>query len=171
MSTQEFTNFGYDRQKALNYRDTTRQLEKANSPKNLMKERVKSWFDYWMRYGRGRCENCNEPIEIFPDLKLRAAQAHILPKAIFTDVCDDLDNHMTLGPTCGCHSRWDKSWESASRMPVFERAWHRVQKFLHKITEPNQRKKIPEIFLKPLPSKSENGIRGTLSENTNPSHV
>ena len=146
MTVKNSSKFGYSYWNSLRQKSA----EKVKAQKAPLKARLKVWFDYWTKHCHTRCENCNQPIERWNRLELISAQAHILPKGIFEDVCDELDNHMTLGKICGCHDKFDRSWDSASRMKIFPVAWQRVQGFLDKITDPVQRRKIPDIFLNPL---------------------
>jgi hypothetical protein len=152
MSAENSHTFGYDRQKALNHRKITRAEEESVGEKER-RQRLKTWFDYHERTAVPKCEECGKPIPRWIKLVWHSAQAHILPKSIFEDVMDAIENHMTLGPGCGCHSRFDKSWESASKMKIFPEAWRRVQLILPLIKTKEQLDKIPEIFLKPLPPK------------------
>lgn len=107
---------------------------------------AKAFRDGWI------CENCNEPIPDYSYIIRRSAQAHILPKKPkqFPSVATVLNNHLLLGgmhSKCGCHAKWDLSWERASRMPVLEIAKERFLTFRHLIA-PNEVKYLPDFFLK-----------------------
>lgn len=75
-----------------------------------------------------KCENCNASVKCG-----RTANAHILPKAIFKSVSTNIHNHLYL--CFYCHSQFDKSWETATKMNVFSLAIERFNKFKDEITE------------------------------------
>jgi hypothetical protein len=108
---------------------------------------LKGWFDYWIRFCGFACEECGEHISRSDIDGLYAAQAHILPKADnqFPSVKTVIHNHMTLGARCGCHSRFDKSWESAQKMKVWGAACLRFELFCHLIAPKEVRKLPPSL--------------------------
>lgn len=78
------------------------------------------------------------------------ATAHILPKGEkrndgFPSVATHPLNYLILGASCGCHARWDKSWDDAAKMKVFTIAKERFLQFKDHI-EPDERRRIPYIF-------------------------
>lgn len=95
----------------------------------------------------GRCEECDARILVMNYRFAKAALAHILPKEYFLSVRTNPFNLLELGANCGCHTRWDKNWESAARMKVFPIAFERFLSFEADI-DPEERKRIPECFLK-----------------------
>lgn len=98
------------------------------------------YFTYWMRYCGFRCEECGAPISSGDKDGLLASQAHILPKAHFKSVALVLENHLTLGARCGCHARYDHSWERAEKMKVWPLVLERFQKFYHLIAKEEVRR-------------------------------
>lgn len=110
---------------------------------------LQGWFDYWMRFCGFVCEECGAPISRSDADGLHAAQAHILPKGdkMFPSVKTVIHNHLTLGARCGCHSRFDKSWDSAQKMKVWSLAVEKFKWFCHLIA-PNEVRKLPEVLRK-----------------------
>lgn len=111
------------------------------SSKNL-----KEWFSYQYSVSTGVCENCKTPIIYHSNLSIISAQAHILPKSKFKSVRLLHINRLELGHTdCSCHQKFDKSWESASKMSVFSKAYDIVQQIIPCLNDEEYRK-LPEIF-------------------------
>jgi hypothetical protein len=99
----------------------------------------------------GKCMECGARIDKWIHLVAMSAIAHILPKDDFESIqCHDLA-WLELGPSCGCHSRYDKSWHSASKMKVWPLVLERVQ-VLSPLIQPQERKKIPAILLPYMPA-------------------
>jgi 5-methylcytosine-specific restriction endonuclease McrA len=74
---------------------------------------------------KAKCQNCQVWIHQLTTTNI----AHILPKAIFKEVGDNIMNSMYL---CNdCHSEFDSSWEKAVKMPVWSRALNRFNKIKH----------------------------------------
>lgn len=101
------------------------------------------WYASKMKRMTGRCMECGEKIEKFNPKYAICAIAHILPKSIFKSVATHENNWLELGATCGCHSRYDKSWESASKMKIWSIAVERFKTFEHLIVLPEELRKIP----------------------------
>lgn len=101
------------------------------------------WYRDRMNEFTGICQECGEKI---PKYLRHASVAHVLPKSLFPSIAVHPENCNELGPSCGCHSKYDLSWMSASKMKIFLTA---IEKF--KILEPfialQEKRKIPEIFL------------------------
>lgn len=82
----------------------------------------------------------------------RAATAHVLPKRDnygFPSVASNPNNRLFLGSGCGCHQRYDKSWEDAAQMKVFPIAIEKF-KLLYPLIHSSERKNIPDIFLQEI---------------------
>ncbi len=107
--------------------------------KEEYKEQLYRYFEYHINKNKKpTCENCGLPLYGMNKKNC----AHILPKSIFKSVAANLDNEMDLCSTfdrqdgqTGCHELYDSSWVTASRMPVFELAKERFNKFKDQITE------------------------------------
>lgn len=83
----------------------------------------------------------------------RAATAHVLPKRErygFPSVADNPINRLFLGSGCGCHNRFDASWQSASQMKVFPAAIE-IFRQLYPLLDPAERKNIPDVFMPHIP--------------------
>jgi hypothetical protein len=78
------------------------------------------------------CENCGAPIA---EKYFRAASAHIIAKALFPSVSTHPLNFLALGSGCGCHSQWDSSIETASKMQCWSKGAGRFLQFEPYITE------------------------------------
>ncbi len=83
------------------------------------------------------CENCGFRIDN-PDAK---NVAHIVPKSTYKEVMCEVNNALYLCSSLdrtdkrGCHEEYDKSWESAMKMPIWTTAKERFKKFSHLITK------------------------------------
>ena len=91
---------------------------------------------------------CMECGKFIPAKYYRAATAHCLPKRKeygFPSVASNLNNRLFLGAGCGCHARYDRSWEDAAQMKVWPLA---VEKFkiLYPLIATSERKNIPEVL-------------------------
>lgn len=105
------------------------------------------WYAARIKERSGKCMECGEPI---PLAFAHHSIAHILPKSSkngFPSVATNEHNWIELGASCGCHHRFDSSWEKASKMKVFAIAKLRFQKF-EPLIAPEERRRIPECFLK-----------------------
>lgn len=82
----------------------------------------------------------------------RCATAHVLPKKEeygFPSIAHVLDNRIFLGAGCGCHSKYDRSWEDAASMKIWPIALEKIKKLIPLI-DPKERKNIPDIILQEL---------------------
>jgi ribosomal protein L40E len=70
--------------------------------------------------------------------------AHILPKSLFPSVATHPENWLELA--IDPHSKYDSSWEAASKMKCFEVAKEKFKKFQHLIA-PEERRRIPKQLL------------------------
>lgn len=83
------------------------------------------------------CESCGFKIESPGPKNI----AHILPKELFKSVALVNDNTMYLCSDLdkfngkGCHDLYDKSWDSARTLPIWETAVSRFNNFKHLIKE------------------------------------
>lgn len=85
----------------------------------------------------------------------RCATAHVLPKRKeygFPSVASNPINRLFLGSGCGCHNKYDSSWEAAATMKVWPLAVE-IFKKLYAVIAVNERKNIPEVFLQELEPK------------------
>lgn len=92
--------------------------------------------------------HCAECGAYIPKAYYRAATAHCLSKRKeygFPSVAANLINKLFLGAGCGCHSRYDRSWEDAAQMKVFPMAIE-IFKKLYPLIAKSERKNIPEVF-------------------------
>lgn len=140
MLSKNSPKFGYDYWGEIRRKS----MERTKLKKASVKSRLKVWFDYWTKKFFPKCEECDAPIGRDSD-SVYGCQAHIVPKSLFESVCDDLDNHMTLGRFCCCHGRFDASWESAMKMKIWPTAVERFKKFAHKIPVEEARKLPDEL--------------------------
>jgi hypothetical protein len=82
----------------------------------------------------------------------RCATAHLLPKKEeygFPSVAHVLDNRIFLGAGCGCHAKYDRSWEDAASMKIWPIALEKIKKLIPLI-DPKERKNIPDVILQEL---------------------
>ena len=92
--------------------------------------------------------HCMECGKFIPVSFYRAATAHVLPKRKeygFPSIACHTENYLVLGAGCGCHNKYDKSWEDAAQMKIWPVA---VEKFLklYPLIDQKERKNIPEVF-------------------------
>ncbi|MBC7865484.1 MAG: hypothetical protein IAF38_21090 [Bacteroidia bacterium] len=106
---------------------------------------LRAWYFQHISSSTWICDNCNDPISPSSERANFSVQAHILPKEFFPSIKLLLANHLTLGTHCGCHQRYDLSWESAEKMPVFEQAKLKILSFLHLLNK-EEIKRIPNLI-------------------------
>lgn len=107
------------------------------------------WFyrDQIMEYSKHPfCMNCGQEVAV---IDYGNAVAHVLPKSLkfgFPSVRTHPENSLFLGPCCGCHDRYDSSWENASKMNVWGLA---AAKFLilYPLINPVEQRRIPAQLL------------------------
>lgn len=120
---------------------------------------------YWMLAKKElrnhpHCQECNAPIpekikQIGKKFTLdgyRCATAHVLPKKKeygFPSVASNPINRLFLGAGCGCHNKYDSSWEKAATMKVWPMAVE-IFKKLYPLIPAHERKNIPEVFLQEI---------------------
>lgn len=95
---------------------------------------------------------CMECGKVISQPFYRAATAHILPKRKeygFPSIACHPDNFLILGASCGCHSRYDRSWEDAAKMKVFPLAIEKF-KILYPLIAKSERKNISEVLLQEI---------------------
>ncbi len=93
---------------------------------------------------------CMECGAFIPAAFYRAATAHVLPKRKefgFPSVASNIINRLFLGAGCGCHNKYDRSWQDAATMKVFPHAVE-IFKLLYPSIDPAEHKNIPKVFLK-----------------------
>lgn len=107
--------------------------------------KIGPYFEYWKKTCAPACEECGAPIPKWGDpVFLLACQAHIVPKEHFGSVAAELQNHLTLGASCGCHNKYDLSWHSARTMKVWPVALERFRTFAHLIQDRAEVRRLPE---------------------------
>lgn len=102
---------------------------------------------------------CMECGAFIPEAYYRAASAHVLPKRKeygFPSVCTMIENLLVLGAGCGCHDKYDRTWEDAATMKVFPKAIE-IFKFLYPFIHPSERKNIPEVLRQEILNLQDNG--------------
>jgi hypothetical protein len=101
----------------------------------LSNEELKLWFDdriaILVSNNDPRCMECRQPIST---KYLKAAVAHIFPKAIFDSVKTHKWNYLFLGSGCGCHNKSHRL-DTFSKMKVWPLAVNRFKLFRPYITE------------------------------------
>lgn len=116
------------------------------------------YFDYHMTHSFPRCDNCGMVAEWLLEEEYKAVwrgcQAHVLRKkdAIggFPSVATNLTNHLVLFPAygkylCGCHDRFDSSYEEMAKMAVFPKAMDIVNQ-LYPFIAKEERHYLPDII-------------------------
>lgn len=93
------------------------------------------------------CMNCNAEIAF---IHFEAACCHILPKRKpygFPSVATHPLNRIFLGSACGCHQKFDRSWEDAAKMNVWPLVLVAMETILPYIA-PGELKNLPGILRK-----------------------
>jgi hypothetical protein len=99
--------------------------------------------------------HCDECGTFIPKKYYRAASAHCLPKRKdygFPSVKLHPDNRLVLGAGCGCHHKYDSTWEQAAQMKIFPKAIE-IFLILYPHIAPSERKNIPDVLLQELQPK------------------
>lgn len=141
-------------------REVPRHLLFFHSKKYLVKlnlqtsdfQTLAEWYLFQISQSDWVCENCHQPITAMGEAAIYSCQAHILPKEHFPSVALHKLNHLLLGgifSDCGCHNKFDFSWQKAQKMPVFPLAISRFLSFKNLLSEP-EKNKLPEPFIKYL---------------------
>ena len=119
-------------------------FEDANSEK---RKDLEAWFERTMKIvdKNPYCWECGKYI---PKSFYRAACAHILPKRKtygFPSVSTHELNFLVLGAGCGCHAKFDNSWDDASKMKVWNIALERIKIMLPDVSEGEIKNLPPQI--------------------------
>lgn len=115
---------------------------------------LKGWFEKMRNIIKANpiCENCGGPIS---EQHYLHSSAHLLPKRKdygFPSVRANINNHLVLCVTAGCHQLWDRAWSDAEMMEVFPLALERFRLFADSIIE-EERFRVPDIFYEIIPKK------------------
>lgn len=113
---------------------------------NNAAEKLDTWYRQHVRLLTGRCWECGAIIVTSNYRIAKAAVAHVLPKEFFSSVETHPANYLELGAACGCHRKYDKSWNSAQQMKVFPLALLAFRQFQDAIAAA-ERRRIPACFL------------------------
>lgn len=101
------------------------------------------------------CEECGKNVYSSDEIFRLAVMAHLLPKNIFRSIAKHKQNLMCLGGECGCHKKYDKSWESAQGMRVWRNVEYIIVTVLIPLLPEQEYKKLPD-FLKQLYERNSN---------------
>ena len=96
------------------------------------------------------CCNCGAFI---PDNFYRFATAHVLAKrkSMFPSVATHPDNWITLCVSEGCHQKFDKSWDDASKMKCWQLAVDKF-KLVFPFIDDKELYRLPFVLLKEIES-------------------
>lgn len=122
------------------------------------------YFDYHMANSAPICSNCGAEATwlLLPKYFIlwRACQAHILPKREvskggFPSLKTNPDNHIVLFPSwggwlCGCHTSYDGSWMTASKMNIWPTVVDIFKTKLYPIIPDHEKRNIPELLMQTL---------------------
>jgi hypothetical protein len=107
--------------------------------------KLESWFTRKIKQCLWICEECGVNCHSSDAKYQRAAQAHLLPKSLFPSVATHDLNHKTLGPSCGCHNKYDVSWKSASKMKIWKSALQQIFQLIPLLPQ-EEYKKLPDVI-------------------------
>lgn len=125
--------------------------KQQNKEEKPQRDAQNKWFDdvaQKEKKGGYKCWECGTAINPF---FIKAAIAHVLPKRDnqFPSVKTHPDNYLILGAGCGCHNRYDRTWEDAAQMKVWPLAVERFNK-IYPFIAAKEKKNIPEELLQEL---------------------
>lgn len=106
------------------------------------------WYAARIKELSGFCQECGTRLPLHNPRYARACVAHILPKRdnLFPSVKSHPLNYIELGPFCGCHGKYDKSWDDAIKMRVWPLAVERFKQFMHLIASKELRNLPAELY-------------------------
>lgn len=124
-----------------------RTAQKQDVQRMVLQPSLRQWYLDAVEQSSWICENCEAPIPAFSEEARFSAQAHILPKSIFSSVATHPMNRLHLGNQygCGCHNLYDLSFHHAGSMPVFSLALERFTLFAPAIHH-SEVAHLPETF-------------------------
>lgn len=148
--------------KPIKKQSDKKKAELAEQKASGSESELDKYFEYHMTKSYPRCDNCGMVAEwlLKEEYKAvwRGCQAHVLRKkdAIggFPSVAATLTNHLVLFPgygkyLCGCHDRFDSSYEEMAKMAVFPKAIDIINQ-LYPFIAKEERKYLPEIIIQEL---------------------
>lgn len=108
---------------------------------------LEKWFEQTMKAVEKNpyCWNCGKFI---PRSFYKAACAHIVPKRKtygFPSVSTHDMNFVVLGAGCGCHAKYDNSWDDAQSMKIWPIAVERFKTFCLEIDK-KELKNLPPVL-------------------------
>lgn len=111
---------------------------KALPPQPLKDSELVNWYSARVRElsVNSYCENCGSQI---PSAYRWASIAHVLPKRDnygFPSIKTHPLNRVFLGSNCGCHNRYDTSWDWAQQMKIWPDVVRRVIEMFPAIDRP-----------------------------------
>lgn len=121
-------------------------LKRSRAPKKE-DTALKKFYDDAMNNSTYKCEECGENVYSISYIFRKSTVAHLLPKKIFKSVKAHIKNKICLGGTCGCHSKYDKSWASAIKMKIWPVVENILVNILIPLLPPDEYSKLPK-FLK-----------------------
>lgn len=119
-----------------------------DDPNNLIlkeeNDKLQKWYLDRKKQMCGECQNCGNKNCKHNDKFWKWSIAHVLPKNIFKSINTNDNNWLEL--CIDCHTAFDRSWEDASKMPVFKFAIIQFNLFKDQISE-EEKRRIPNQFL------------------------
>lgn len=119
-----------------------------NEPNNLISkeqnEGYKNWYLEQRKELKGTCLNCGKKSHKDNEKLWVHSIAHILPKSLFKSISKNNFNWIELCITC--HTAYDRTWDEASKMPIFKLAKEKYNLFKEQIAE-EEKRRIPNQFL------------------------
>ena len=105
--------------------------QKATGTKPISKLELDVWFNTISAFHCGSLGGCNcmECGEWIPQVYVKAATAHLLPKKLFKSVSTHTQNYLILGAGCGCHQKTDRI-DKFIAMSVWPKAAHRIKEMI-----------------------------------------
>jgi hypothetical protein len=126
-------------------KDTDKKKKTFSSAPKMPNAKLESWFTRKIKQCLWICEECGVNCHSTDAKYQRAAQAHLLPKSLFPSVATHDLNHKTLGPSCGCHNKYDVSWKSASKMKIWKSALQQIFQLIPLLPQ-EEYKKLPDVI-------------------------
>jgi hypothetical protein len=123
---------------------TTTNLYDRGRAKKQPIEGLGQWFRDRREEMTGACLESGRHTSKYHDVYFVFSICHILPKSLFPSVATHPENWIELH--VDSHTKFDSSWDTASKMGCFAEAKRKFKLFEHLIA-PEERRRIPEQLL------------------------
>jgi hypothetical protein len=124
------------------------------NPASGYKTPIQKWYEEKIKHCKWICEECGQSCFSNDKQYQYAAQAHLLPKSLFPSAAVHPLNYACLGPSCGCHGRYDSNWSNASKMKIWQPSLQIIY-ILIPLLWPEEYRKLPDIIADPYEDRTK----------------